>query len=139
MLQRRADEAKCGPWPSTDQGVRTKRTWVSFFNEEAKGALMEYLGTRTDDDPRLFPLSLKYTKIFKKAATETGLQVTPQVLREFFACELGRLNVPDRYVDAFCGRVPQSVLARHYTDFSPDRLKEIYDRAGMRVFDSRMS
>jgi hypothetical protein len=43
---------------------------------------------------------------------------------------LGRLNVPDRYVDAFCGRVPQSILARYYTDFSPERLKEIYDQAG---------
>jgi hypothetical protein len=48
---------------------------------------------------------------------------------------MGRLGVPDRYVDAFCGRVPQSVLARHYTDFSPERLKEIYDRAGLRVLD----
>ena len=53
----------------------------------------------------------------------------------FFAYELGRLNVPDRYVDAFCGRVPQSVLARHYTDFSPERLKEIYDQAGLRISD----
>jgi intergrase/recombinase len=62
-----------------------------------------------------------------------GLEISSQVLREFFACELGRLNVPDRYVDAFCGRVPQSVLARHYTDFSPERLKEIYDKAGLRI------
>lgn len=94
---------------------------------------MEYLETRTDDDPRLFPLSLKYTKIFKGARVETGLQITPQVLREFFGCEMGRLGVPDRYVDAFCGRVPQSVLARHYTDFSPERLKEIYDQAGLLI------
>jgi hypothetical protein len=35
--------------------------------------------------------------------------------------------------DAFCGRVPRSVLARHYTDFSPERLKRIYDGAGLRV------
>jgi len=115
------------------RATRTKRTWVSFFNEEAREALVEYLGTRTDGDPRLFPLSLKNCKIFKNAAAETGLEITPQVLREFFAREIERLNVPDRYVDAFCGRVPHSVLARHYTDFSPDRLKEIYDQANMRV------
>jgi len=115
-------------------GTRTKRTWVSFFNEEAKEALEEYLATRTDDDPRLFGMSTRRTHFFVEARLETGLQITPQVLRESFACELGRLNVPDRYVDAFCGRVPQSVLARHYTDFSPDRLKEIYDQAGLRVF-----
>ncbi|MEM3827809.1 MAG: hypothetical protein QXP36_01140 [Conexivisphaerales archaeon] len=36
----------------------------------------------------------------------------------------GKLGVPDRYVDAFRGRVPGSVLARHYKDFSPEKLKE---------------
>jgi len=38
-----------------------------------------------------------------------------------------------RYVDAFCGRVPRSVLARHYTDFSPEKLKEIYEKAKLKV------
>ena len=46
---------------------------------------------------------------------------------------MGRLGVADRHVDAFCGRVPKSVLARHYTDFGPDRLKEIYDGTGLKV------
>jgi len=32
-----------------------------------------------------------------------------------------------------CGGVPRSVLARHYADFSPERLKEIYEKAGLRV------
>jgi len=50
-----------------------------------------------------------------------------------FCSEMGELGVADRYVDAFCGRVPRSVLARHYTDFSPERLKRIYDGAGLRV------
>jgi len=46
---------------------------------------------------------------------------------------MGELGVPDRYIDAFCGRVPKSVLARHYTDYSPERLKRIYDKAGLKV------
>ena len=46
---------------------------------------------------------------------------------------MGELSVADRYVDAFCGRVPRSVLARHYTDFSPERLKRIYDSVNLRV------
>ena len=49
------------------------------------------------------------------------------------ACEMGRLSVPNRYVDTFCGRVLRSILARHYTDFSPKKLKEIYDKAGLKV------
>jgi intergrase/recombinase len=46
---------------------------------------------------------------------------------------MGEAGVPDRYVDAFCGRLPRSVLARHYTDYSPTRLKKIYDQANLKV------
>jgi intergrase/recombinase len=42
-----------------------------------------------------------------------------------------RLGVSETHVDAFCGRVPISVLARHYTDFSPEKLNEIYERANL--------
>jgi len=52
------------------------------------------------------------------------MRITPQILREWFAREMGRLGVPDRHVDAFCGRVPRSVLARHYADFNLEKLKE---------------
>ena len=55
-------------------------------------------------------------------------------LREWFCCEMGNLRVSDRYIDAFCGRTPKSVLARHYTDYSPERLKRIYDKANLKVF-----
>jgi integrase len=118
---------------------RTKRTWVSFFNDETRDVLKEYLESRTDNNPRLFKMHRDDHMIFRTARAETGIQITPEVLREFFACEMGRLNMPDRYVDAFCGRVPHSVLARHYTDFSPERLKEIYDRAGLSVLDEQRS
>jgi len=46
---------------------------------------------------------------------------------------MGELGVQDRYIDAFCGRVPKSILARHYTDYSPERLKRRYDKAGLKV------
>ncbi len=39
---------------------------------------------------------------------------------------MGFKGVQPQYVDDFCGRVPASVLARHYSDFSPEVLKEIY-------------
>jgi intergrase/recombinase len=44
-------------------------------------------------------------------------------------------EVPDRYIDAFCGRAPQSVLARHYSDFSPEVLKEIYEKARLKILN----
>jgi hypothetical protein len=54
---------------------------------------------------------------------KTGIDITPQTLREWFCCEFGSLGVPDRYVDAFCGRLPKTVLARRYTDYSPQRAR----------------
>ncbi len=51
--------------------------------------------------------------------------------RKRFGC--GRLKVPDRYVNAFQGRVPREVLARHYTDFQEGNMKAIYDEAGLTV------
>ncbi|MBS7610455.1 hypothetical protein KEJ36_05350 [Candidatus Bathyarchaeota archaeon] len=55
------------------------------------------------------------------------------MLRCWFADKLGRLGVPERYVDALCGRTPKSVLAKHYTDYSPEKPKGIYDKAGLKV------
>jgi intergrase/recombinase len=54
-------------------------------------------------------------------------------LRAWFATEMGELGVQDRYIDAFCGRVPKSILARHYPDYSPQRLKRMYDKAELTV------
>jgi hypothetical protein len=48
---------------------------------------------------------------------------------------MGVLGVSDRYIDAFCGRTPKSVLARHYTDYNSERLRRIYDEANLKVLD----
>jgi integrase len=117
---------------------RTKRTWITFFNEEAEKALKEYLASfkGLDKDAKLFPVgSFCLRKAFMKFERETGVRIRPQILREWFSTEMARLGVPDRYVDAFSGRVPRSVLARHYTDYSPERLKEIYDKAGLKILE----
>jgi integrase len=115
---------------------RTKMSWITFYNDEAEEALRKCLGlfNTLDKDGRLFPVSEAYfRKKCKAFERKTGIRITPQILREWFACEMGRLGIPDRYVDAFCGRVPRSVLARHYTDFSPEKLKEIYNKVKLKV------
>jgi intergrase/recombinase len=48
---------------------------------------------------------------------------------------MANLGVPDRYIDAFCGRTPKTILAKHYTDYTPQRLKKIYDQANLRVLE----
>ena len=55
------------------------------------------------------------------------------MLRVWFCNKMGELGVQDRYIDIFCGRAPKSVLAKHYTDYSPKRLKAIYDKANLKV------
>jgi len=75
----------------------------------------------------------RLTDMMIKESEKVGVKVSPQVLREWFCQTMGELGVPDRFVDAFCGRVPKSVLGKRYTDYSPQRLKEIYYGAGLKV------
>ncbi len=117
--------------PNAHSG-ETKRSWVSCFNDEAAEALRIYL--RGCEGDRIFPIQRgQVAKVFRKVSRLTGVKITPQTLRAWFAREMGRLGVSDRYIDAFCGRTPKSVLARHYTDYSPENLKEIYDKAGLKI------
>jgi len=121
--------------PNSHTG-NTKKSWVSFFNEEARQVLQAYLRKRgiVSKDSRVFEISLGHIeRVFRQVGKKVGVDIKPKTLRDWFCSEMGRLGVPDRYVDAFCGRVPRSVLARHYTDFSPELLKQIYDKAGLKV------
>jgi intergrase/recombinase len=98
--------------------------------------LKEYLATRRDGSPKLFRISPhNFIDVWKYASRESGVKVTPQILRGWFCDQMGRLSVPDRYVDAFCGRVPRSVLAKRYSDFAPEKLREIYEDAQLKVLD----
>jgi integrase/recombinase XerD len=118
--------------PNNHEG-ETKKSWVSFYNDEAERVLKEYLSTKKHSrSQRLFPMQRdEVVELWKAAREETGIDITPQKLRQWFCSEMMRLGVSETYVDAFCGRVPKSVLARHYTDSSPEKLNEIYERANL--------
>ncbi len=116
--------------------TRTKRSGLTFFNEETKIWLKRYLSKRRDDDPRLFIISdRQFRKIWQRASEAAGVKITPQILRIWFAEEMGERGIPDRYVDVFQGRAPRSILAKYYTARGVERLKEIYDKAGLRLTD----
>ena len=115
----------------------TKKVWLSFFNEETSHVLKQYLQARKDNIPKLFPMKNSEShKLWSVTRTETGLNITPQRLREWFCCEMVSKGVSDSYVDSFCGRIPRSILAKHYLDYSPERMKEIYDKANLKVLSS---
>jgi integrase len=111
----------------------TKKSWVSFYSPECDKYLAWLKTSRTA--PPLFPHYANIKKAFTKATQSTGIKISAQPLRKWFCSEMGRIGVPDRYIDAFCGRTPKSVLARHYSDYSPEKLKEIYEKAGLRVLE----
>jgi intergrase/recombinase len=75
------------------------------------------------------------TRLWKTARDKRGVHITPQRLRHWFCSEMLRLGVSETYINAFCGRVPKSVLARHYTDYSLEKLKEIYERVDLVVLE----
>jgi intergrase/recombinase len=112
--------------PTNHEQYSTKNSYVSFYNLEAE----QYL-KRIGFNLNVSEISIR--RWFKNAYNKTKIKITPQMLREWFCSEMAILNVPDRYVDAFCGRVPRSVLAQRYTNFSVQTLKAIYDKANLTV------
>lgn len=113
----------------------TKLQYVTFFNDEAKPLLQKLIAERSPGpDDLIFGVRKDPLKRgFEHATMTCGYNITPKVLRYWFCNEMGRLGVQDRYIDAFCGRISRSVLARHYTDYSPECLKAIYDKASLSV------
>ena len=115
----------------------TKNTYVTFINSEARAVLKQLMAIREiRERDTIFSKGFGKSAItyrWQKASKKCGISLRPSDLRDWFCNELSELGVPDRYIDAFCGRVPKSVLARHYTDYSPEKLKRIYDKANLTV------
>jgi integrase len=111
--------------PNNHNGSRTKRSYVSFFNEEARELLLEYIKEYSITD-KLF--TIKNSDCFRH-----GSKITPQVLRFWFSNQLALKGVPDRYIDSMQGRQPRSILSKFYTDYSPSILKQFYDSANLLV------
>jgi len=119
-----------------DKVSSTKETWQTFYDHEAVEAFEQSREERELGDDRVFqttkqPLNRK----FRHVSEEAGVKFTVQRLRRWFATEMSRCGVDAKYIDAFGGRTPSSVLEKHYLDYSPDSLKDIYDEAGLTVLE----
>ena len=110
----------------------TKKTYVTFYTPEAD-ELLESLLPEGPKAPILVHKKDYFNDRFIAASEKSGVKITPQILREWFCCEMGELGVQDRYIDGFCGRVPKKVLAKRYTDYAPKKLQRIYEKAGLKV------
>ncbi len=114
----------------------TKQTWLTFYNDEAAEAFEAFKSERKNGDERVFQTSKQpLNRKFRHVSEAVGVKVTVQMLRRWFATEMSRCGVDAKYIDAFCGRTKSSVLEKHYLDYSPEPLQEIYDEAGITVLE----
>ena len=120
--------------PKNHEGS-TKKSWCSFYSPECDDLVSEHITSRKGRIFDIGPQGLR--KAFASAARQSGVRIRPKDLRDWFACEMGKLGVQDRYVDAFQGRVPKTILARHYSDFTPEKLKAIYENSRLRVLTAQ--
>jgi len=118
------------------EGSTTKRTWVTFYDEEAAQALEKWLEIRGEPESpeeRIFRMKTRIgiEKQFRKASEKAGVKLRPKDLRVIFAKMLRRAGVDSIYIDAFCGRVPATVQAAHYMgdEYTPENLQQIYQKA----------
>ena len=122
--------------PSCHSG-QTKHSGITFYNKEAESYLKEYEQKQTAQEKESYRLlPVRYERLFyawKRAREKSGIYLKPKDLRDFFSQEMGKAFVPDRYIDIFQGRSPKNVLAKHYNPHGIKMLKEIYDKANLKI------
>src|SRR5437899_4803418 len=110
---------------------KTKSSWISFFTDEASQWLNDYLennGLVALEVPVFSISSRAVQQAFKNASIKLGLDINPHLLRTIFVEKCRQAGIDKDYIDAFQGRMPKSVLAKHYTDYSPQALRQQYDK-----------
>ena len=111
----------------------TKSSWFSFFTRQTSEYLESYMGDteydENDDNPKFFSVSARSVQqTFKKVSKQIGISINPHLLRTVFAEKCREAGIKNEYIDAFCGRVPQGILAKNYTVYSPESLRKQYDK-----------
>jgi integrase len=123
-------------YPQPSDGQTTKRQWVTFYSPDAEMKLREVFDIQemAPSEPFITCYPDTLTDYIRDASDAAGtMKITPQTLRVWFCQEMSRLSVSDRHIDALCGRASRSVLAKHYSDFTPENLQQIYENAGISV------
>ena len=111
----------------------TKDSWISFVTNQTAEYLQSYIESdefeQYGDDPKLFSVSYKaVNENFKKVSNLTGISIIPHLLRTVFTEKCTQARIEDKYIDAFCGRISQNLIRKHYTDYSPKAMRRHYDK-----------
>ncbi len=111
----------------------TKSSWMSYVTQQTASYLDSYLDRYFEEygdevNGLLFHISTRSVQnAFKTASESTGISINPHLLRTIFTEKCTKSGISEKYIDAFCGRVSQGMIAKHYTAYSPSALKEQYE------------
>ena len=115
---------------------KKKNTGVIIFSHEAKRALEDYLAEAKTlgPDDRLFGLTAKgIARVFERLSKRAGVKITPQMLRVWHSVKLRERGVDSTFVNILEGRADPAVITNYYTPKNLALLREIYDKADLRV------
>lgn len=105
----------------------TKSSWISFMTSQVSEYVQSYVESLYDD--KLFSVSYKTVQEnFQRISEETGIKIKPHLLRTVFTEKCTQAGIEEKYIDAFCGRISQNVIRKHYTDYSPEAMRRHYDK-----------
>jgi len=105
----------------------TKSSWISFMTSQVSKYVQSYVESLYTD--KLFLVSYKTVQEnFQRISEETGIKIKPHLLRTVFTEKCTQAGLEEKYIDAFCGRMSQNVIRKHYTDYSPEAMRRHYDK-----------
>ena len=109
----------------------TKSAWISYITYQTAQYLGSYVESELDDtdNPEIFKFSYNTVQeAFQKASYQIGVFIKPHFLRTIFTEKCTQAGIEGKYIDAFCGRIPNKVLEANYTVYSPQSLRVQYDK-----------
>ena len=105
----------------------TKSSWISFVTHQVSDLIQIYVESLHSN--KLFPVSYKTVQEnFQKVSKEIRIKIKPHLLRTIFTEKCTQAGIEEKYIDAFCGRISQNIIRKHYTDYSPEAMRRHYDK-----------
>jgi len=107
----------------------TKHSWVSFTTVKMAKILDNFIEENyLGNNENIFSVNSRTIQNnFKLVSEKLGIHLTPHMLRSIFTEKCTIAKIPDKYIDALCGRTSPSIIAKHYTDYSPEKLRLQYN------------
>jgi len=105
----------------------TKSSWISFMTYQVSEFIQSFVQSLQSD--MLFSISYKSVQEnFQRVSEQTGIKIKPHLLRTVFTEKCTQAELGEKYIDAFCGRISQNIIRKHYTDYSPKAMRRQYDK-----------